>query len=97
MCKKEAPELQKAYLSYKDKEVFFLGVFVMSKDEDIRKFTETYKITFPVGKDNGISSTLGVRGIPVTVFISKEKRVAKRFIGDIDYAELSGNIEDLLK
>lgn len=40
----------------------------MSSDDDIRKFVETYKITFPVGKEKGLAGILGVRGIPVTVY-----------------------------
>lgn len=58
---------------------------------------ETYKITFSVGKENGIAGTLGVRGIPVTVFLDKNGSVAKRHIGVINYVELSSNIEAILK
>ena len=97
MCKQEAPELQKAYLSYKDKGVLFLGVFTMSGNADIRKFAETYRFTFPVGKDNGMSRTLGVMGIPTTVFISKDRRIVKRVVGDISYSEISDNLKALLR
>jgi hypothetical protein len=69
----------------------------MSSDDDIRKFAETYKITFPVGKENGIAGPLGVHGIPVTVFIGKDGRIAGRYIGAITYTELDENIRTLLK
>lgn len=75
----------------------FIGVFVQSSDDDIRKFTETFKITFPVGRESGIGQKLGARGIPVTVFLDKNGRIAKRHIGSIDYAQLSANIEVILK
>lgn len=58
---------------------------------------ETYKITFPVGRENGIAEKLGVRGIPVTVFLDRNGKIAKRHIGVINYAELSSNIEAILK
>jgi hypothetical protein len=58
---------------------------------------ETYKITFPVGRENGIAEKLGVKGIPVTVFLDKNGRVAKRHIGVINHVELSSNIEAILK
>jgi cytochrome c biogenesis protein CcmG/thiol:disulfide interchange protein DsbE len=77
--------------------VGFIGVFVLSSDDDIRKFTETFKITFPVGEEKGLARTLGVRGIPVTVFIDKKGRIAKRHIGMVTYADLSSNIEAVLK
>ncbi len=69
----------------------------MSKDEDIKKFVETYKITFPVGKEKGIAEMLDARGIPTTVFISKGGMIAKRHIGPIKYAELVSTIEAMLK
>ena len=69
----------------------------MSSDDDIRKFVESYKITFPVGREDGIAGNLGVRGIPVTVFLDKNGRVAKRHIGVINYGELSSNIDEILK
>lgn len=68
----------------------------MSKDGDIKKFVENYQITFPVGKENGISEILGVKGIPTTLFISRSGRIVKRHIGEIDNAELIKNIEALL-
>jgi thioredoxin-related protein len=58
---------------------------------------ETYKITFPVGRENGIAETLGVRGIPVTVFIDKKGRIVKRHVGTITYADLDANIKTILK
>jgi thiol-disulfide isomerase/thioredoxin len=96
-CKKEAPELQKAYQAYSGKGVKFLGVFVMSSDSDIRKFVETFKVTFPVGRENGIAERLGVRGIPVTVFLDKNGKIVRRHIGVVTYADLSSNIETILK
>ena len=93
----EAPELEKAYLSYKDKGVAFIWVFVMSKDQDIKEFAETYKLTFPVGKDNGIVNSLSVRGIPTALFINKDRKVVKKHHGVIDYSELVSGIEAILK
>lgn len=69
----------------------------MSSDDDIRKFAETYRITFPVGRENGIAGLLGVRGIPVTVFIGKDGRIVKRYLGAIPYADLDANIRTILK
>lgn len=69
----------------------------MSSDDDIKKFAETFKITFPVGKENGVAGILGVRGIPVTVFIDRKGRIVKRHIGTVTYADLSADIEAILK
>ena len=69
----------------------------MSEDEEIRKFVETYRITFPVGRENGIARMLGVRGIPTTVFVAKDGRIVKRHIGVITNEELNSNIGTILK
>ena len=93
----EAPDLENAYLTYRNKGVFFLGVFTMGENNDIKEFVETYKITFPVGKDKEIARMLGVVGLPVTVFVAKNGRIVKRHIGLITRQELNSNIKAILK
>ena len=93
----EAPDLQNAYLTYRNKGVFFLGVFTLGENEDIKKFVETYKITFPVGRDKEIAKMLGVIGLPVTVFVAKNGRIVKQHFGIITREELTSNIEAILK
>lgn len=68
-----------------------------SKDDEIKKFVETYKMTFPVGREDGIAGMLSVRGMPATVFVARDGRIIKRHIGVITYEELTSNIEAMLK
>jgi hypothetical protein len=70
---------------------------VKSKDDEIKKFVETYKMTFPVGREDGIAGMLSVRGMPATVFVARDGRIIKRHIGVITYDELTSNIEAMLK
>lgn len=69
----------------------------MGENEDIKKFAETYKITFPVGRDKEIAKMFGVIGLPVTVFVAKNGRIAKQHFGIITRDELRSNIEAILK
>lgn len=69
----------------------------MSRDDEIRKFAETYQMTFPVGKEDGMARMLSVRGIPATVFVARDGRIARRHMGEITYEELASNIEAILK
>ncbi|MCL5022733.1 MAG: hypothetical protein M1497_05135 [Nitrospirae bacterium] len=66
-----------------------------------REYTTTLssrrRIAFPVGQENGLAGTPGARELPVTVFITKEGKIAKRHLGLIDYAELAANIEAILE
>jgi len=95
-CRREAPEIQKAYLEYKDKGVQFLCVLGGSKDDEAREFMETYKVTFAVAKDNGIVEILGVRVIPQTFFFSKGGKFEKRIMGVATHKELTSNIEKIM-
>jgi hypothetical protein len=82
---------------YGSKGVSFIGVFAQSSDDQIRKFAETYRITFPVGRDNGLARLLGARGIPVTVFLDRHGRIVKRHIGSITFTELSSTIGEIVR
>ena len=95
-CRQEAPEVQKAYLEYKDKGVAFLFVLAASKDEEIRDFVKTHKITYPVAKDNGLVDALGVRTIPQTFFYSEGGKFSKRIFGCATHRELTSNIEKIM-
>jgi cytochrome c biogenesis protein CcmG/thiol:disulfide interchange protein DsbE len=89
--------LQRAYQAYKDKGVLFLGVFTMSKKKDIKKFTEKYRITYPVGLENGIAEVLGAKGIPETFFIAKDGRIASKITSTVHFSELTAGIEEILQ
>ena len=82
-------------MQYKDKGVLFLGVFA-SKDNEIKAFADEFHLTFPVGTENGIATTLGVKAIPETLFIGKDGQIVSRHSGTIYYEELVAGIERLL-
>lgn len=84
-------------MSFKGKGVSFIGVFVTSQEKEISRFAETYRITFPVGKENGIAEKLGVTAVPTTVFIGKDGSVVKKHVGQIDYAGIVSGINEILK
>lgn len=95
-CRREAQELQKAYLAYRDRGVLFLGIFLRSSDEGIRRFIDNYRVGFPVGKDTGIARRLGVHAVPVTLFVARDGRVAKRYLGSVNYSRIILGVEEIL-
>jgi peroxiredoxin len=96
-CRAEAPEMEKAFLAYKDKGVVFFGVFGNSSDDEIRDFVETYRLTFPVGRDSGIVEAFGVRVIPQTFIFAKDGTCVKRIMGTASYKEIVRYIEKSLE
>jgi thioredoxin-related protein len=65
--------------------------------KDIKKFVETNKITYPVGKDKEIAKMYGVAALPVTVFVAKNGKIVQKHFGLITREELKSNIEAILK
>jgi peroxiredoxin len=96
-CKREAPDLEKAYLAYKDRGVLFLGVFVESSQDSIRKFAGKYDLTFPVGTGTGISELFGRKPLPAAAFIKRDGTVWKKHFGQVGYDELVLGIEEILR
>ncbi len=95
-CRREAPEVQKAYLEYKDRGVMFLWVFGGSKDDDIWEFLMDYKITGTAARDNGLAEMLGVRAIPQTLFFARGGKFVKRIVGPASHEELVTTIEKII-
>jgi peroxiredoxin len=96
-CRSDAQEIQKAYLSYRERGVRFLGVFIRSSDSGIRSFAESLHLTYPVGKDTGIARQLRAVSVPVTAFITKEGEIAKTYYGPVSYSRIVLGIEQILQ
>lgn len=96
-CKKEAPALEKAYLAYREKGVLFLGIFVASSDKSILGFAEKYRLTFPVGKADGITEQFSWKPFPATAFVSRDGTILRKHFGEVGYDELVAGIEEILK
>lgn len=96
-CSDSAPDLQQAYVTYKDAGIAFIGAFYMSKTEAIKQFREKYHITFPVGKAKGVANELRVETIPETIFLSRDRKIVKRIRGKMSARELNESVQLLLQ
>ncbi len=98
-CKREAPELEKAFKKYSDKGVVFLGVAVQDTEEDAKKFIKKYGLTFPTGLDSDQSLTdlYGVMGVPTTFIINKEGIIVYTHLGAVTEDLLEDELEKLLQ
>ena len=73
-CEQEAPELQQAWDTYKDKDFVLIGVDYVDTPSGAMSYLKKFKITFPNAPDlqSAISSTLNRNmGVPETYFIDK--------------------------
>jgi thiol-disulfide isomerase/thioredoxin len=100
-CRKEAPDLEKAYGQLKSEGVAFIGVD--TRDDDLaqaRAFQSTFGITYPSIVDDGGAVLLGLRGVvaptavPTTLVLDEQGRVAARVSGAVNATTLVGLVHD---
>ena len=97
-CKKEAPLLERAWQTYRDRDVVVLGVDSEDFKGDARTFIERYGITYPNvhASSRDVVVDYGLTGYPETFFVSREGKVVAHVSGEIDAADLETGIERAL-
>jgi thiol-disulfide isomerase/thioredoxin len=100
-CKAEMPEFVKAYGAYRDRGVEFVGAAnePRSAKAKVREFIQGMQITFPVWLEASEDhlKALGVGpGLPATVIVDPQGRVAARIAGVTDAAQLRELLERVL-
>ena len=76
-----------------------LGVNVVSDNEaDARRFVETYKIPYPVGRDNTgeIGRQYKLEGTPTTLLVNRDGTLFGRSDGALTEEEFQRSIDALL-
>ena len=97
-CADEAPGLEKAWQTYRDQGVMFIGVDYVDSDAEGRKFIEKYGITYPNGPDlgNRISDAYAIQGVPETFIIGRQGEIVYFAMRPLSFEELSAEIEKAL-
>lgn len=89
-CAEEASLLEEVWKEYEpSNEVFFVGVNYVDTEKDALAYLEKYAITYPNGPDKGlqVSRLFVVKGVPETVFIDRQGKVAYKKIGPFSTKE----------
>lgn len=101
-CRAEIPslvELQKAYAE-EGKDVVILGISVDDPVEKLKPYASQMKMNYPVLVGNGrddVQDAFGpLWGIPVTVFIDRDGRIAKKHSGIASKEQFEQEIKALL-
>jgi thiol-disulfide isomerase/thioredoxin len=101
-CRAEIPslvELQTAYME-QGKDVVILGISVDDPVEKLKPYATQMKMNYPVLVGNGrddVQDAFGpLWGIPVTVFIDREGRIAKKHSGIASKEQFEQEIKALL-
>jgi len=100
-CKGEMPEFVKAYAEYRDRGVEFVGAAnePRSAKAKVRAFVQELQIQFPIWLEASEDhlKALGVGpGLPSTVVVDRQGRVAARIVGVTDSAQLHELLDRIL-
>lgn len=98
-CRREAPHLQSAWTMYRDRGVQFLGVDIRDERTAARAFVSEFGITYPSAFDpeGSLEDDYELLGLPTTVVIDPEGRIAYRFTGYLDGAVLRDALDEQLQ
>lgn len=98
-CRAETPALERAWLSYRDRSVVFVGVSIQDKDEDARAFLREFRITYANVQDisGKVAIDYGVWGIPETFIIDRDGRITYKHVGALGRATVTAKIDEALR
>ena len=97
-CKAEAPLLEKAWRTYRDRGLVVVGVNSQDLSSDARRFAKQVGWTYPLARD-GAGDILGpyaVSAFPETFFVDRSGKLVARIDGEVSEDELTTNIERAL-
>ena len=97
-CYEEAPALERAWTTYRDKGVVMIGINIQDKEEPAKKFLAQFGHTFPNAPDPAgrVAVDYGVYGVPETFFIDRAGRVRWKHVGAVTDGIFKVQVEALL-
>ncbi|BFH61747.1 thiol-disulfide oxidoreductase ResA [Paenibacillus azoreducens] len=98
-CVKEMPALQAQWEKWKDKGVVVIGINAGEDKLAVENFVNNMQVDFPVLLDPNKESIVayGISPLPTTFFVSKNGKINKIHLGQLDLATLDKQIEELVK
>lgn len=98
-CRQEIPDLERLYKRFNDQGLEIVGIALdMEGATLLNPFVQHYGITYPVvlGTREVVVDYGGIRGIPTTVLIDRDGRVAKHFVGFRPPQVFEKSVQELL-
>lgn len=99
-CRQEIPDFIKLYNKYRDKGLAIIGISLdRGNIEELKRFCRNERVNYriAIGNDEVIESYGGIRYIPTTFIIDKDKNIVKKFIGFTSIDVFEQEIRKLLE
>jgi cytochrome c biogenesis protein CcmG, thiol:disulfide interchange protein DsbE len=97
-CFDEAPVLERAWRTYRERGVVVVGVDMQDTVEAARKFMADFSLSFPNAHDvsGRVSVDYGVYGVPETFFIDRKGVIRAKHVGALNDDVFQAHVEHLL-
>ena len=97
-CYDEAPVLERAWLTYRDRGVAIVGVDMQDTPEAAQAFIRRFQLTFPNAPDvdGKVAVEYGVYGVPETFFVDRAGMIRAKHVGAVTDEVIRGTLERLL-
>jgi peroxiredoxin len=96
-CRTEIPYLEKTYRAFAERGVVFVGLAVQDDPIAAELFLTELGITYPAGPDErgAVGKAHQVRGPPTTVFITRDRVIARKWTGALPEQQLVAFVEEI--
>ena len=97
-CYDEAPVLERAWRTYRDRGVVVVGVDMQDTAEAAQEFIRRFELTFPNAPDPGgkVAVEYGVYGVPETFFVDRAGTIRAKHVGAVTDEVIRGTLDPLL-
>jgi cytochrome c biogenesis protein CcmG/thiol:disulfide interchange protein DsbE len=98
-CREEAPMLEAAWRTYRDRNVVVVGINVQDAEPAARRFIEEFGLTFPIGPDASgrIAIDYGVYGIPELFVVGRDGQITDKHVGAVSDVVLARRLDEALR
>lgn len=98
-CREEIPHLNKLYAELKGKGLEIVGISMDTDGTDgVRDFAREFRIQYPIvmGDEKVAEDFGGIIGMPTTIIINRQGKVAKKYIGLPPAADMERIVKELV-
>ena len=97
-CREEAPLLARTWEANRGRGITVVGVDVWDTEPEARAFIAEFGVTYPNGPDGQaqIGTEYGIPGVPTTIFLDPQGRIARRWVGALVEQRLPGFVDEVL-
>ena len=99
-CREEIPHLNELYSKLKGRGLEIVGVSMDTDGTDgVKDFAREYKIQYPLvmGDEKMAESFGGIIGLPTTIIIDRNGKIAKKYVGLPPAADMASVVQELVQ